>query len=200
MAFLKRLGPTFPSPGKLIVAGSSAGGFGALVNYPAFRWYWPDAKGYLIDDSGPPLIGNAIPSSTHAAMYSSWNLGEALDYFCPGCRTDMAEGVTEVAGQFPSDRIALLSHLQDLTIRTFFGNPQTFAPMDAAVFEAELRLLGTSVMDPTPNAKYFFTNTPAPTDHPTLTDPSAVTLPSPGLVTWIERMVTDDAAWAKAAP
>jgi hypothetical protein len=32
LGFLARLGPTFPSPRKLVVAGSSAGGFGALVN------------------------------------------------------------------------------------------------------------------------------------------------------------------------
>lgn len=200
MAFLKRLGATFPSPGKLVVAGSSAGGFGALVDYPAFRWYWPGVKSYLVDDSGPPLIGSAIPASTHAAMYSSWNLGEALDYFCPGCRTDLSKGMAEVAAHFPSDRIALVSHLQDQVIRKFFYDPATLSPMDAAVFETQLRLLGESVMDPaTTNAKYFFTNSPTPGTHPALDDPTAVTTPGAGLVDWLAKMVSDDAAWVSAA-
>lgn len=206
MAFLKRLGATFPSPGRMLVSGSSAGGFGALLNYPAFRWYWPGAKSYLLDDSGPPLIGDAIPSSTRAAMYSSWALGAATDYFCPGCRSDLSQGITEVATHFPDDRIALVSHLQDGVIRDFFGTI-TFAPpslpslqpMDGAVFEAHLRDLG-DLLDPgTANAKFFFTASPAPTDHVTLGDPTVVTTPSPGLGPWIQQMVSDFAGWGSVS-
>jgi hypothetical protein len=129
-------------------------------------------------------------------MYSSWNLGEALDHFCPGCRADMAAGMTEVAAHYPGDRIALVSHLQDQIIRQFFYDPGTFSPMDAAVFEAELRRLGDSALDPaTTNAKYFFTNSPTPGAHPALDDPTAVTTPGAGLVDWLEKMVSDDPAW-----
>lgn len=203
MAYLRRLGPTFPSPGRLLVSGSSAGGFGALLNYPAFRWYWPDAKSYLLDDSGPPLIGAAIPASTHSAMFSSWNLGAALDYFCPGCRSDMSRGMTEVAAHFPGDRIALVSHLQDLTIRQFFGTitlaPPYVVPMDGATFEGHLRDLG-DLLDPgTGNAKYFFTSSPAATDHVTLADPTVVTTPSSGLGAWIQQLVSDDAGWGSVS-
>ncbi len=121
LAFLKRLGATFPAPRKLVVAGSSAGGFGALANYPAFRWYWPDAVSYLVDDSGPPLAGAAIPASTRAAWYASWDMGASLDAFCPSCQADFSQGLRALAARYPQDRIALLSHLQDLTIREFFG-------------------------------------------------------------------------------
>jgi hypothetical protein len=203
MAFLKRLGATFPAPGKLVVAGSSAGGFGALANYPAFRWYWPSATSYLVDDSGPPLIGDAIPSSTRAAWYASWNMGASLDAFCTGCRTDMSQGLVELAQRFPQDRIALLSHLQDATIRDFFGtytlSPPSFNPMDATTFETQLRLLGTSVMAPTAKERWFFTSSPTPTYHPTLDDPIQVTTPDPGLAPWLEQMLSDDAAWASVS-
>lgn len=199
MSFLKRLGPTFPTPGKLLVSGSSAGGFGALLDYPAFRWYWPNAKGYLLDDSGPPLIGNAVPAGTRAAMYASWNLGAALDYGCPGCRSDLSQGMVEVEQRWPNDRIALVSHLQDLTIREFFGtitaSPPYVTPMDATVFHAQLGLLRTSVMDGKTNARAFYTSSPTATAHPALDNPAAVTSPGTGLTAWVQQMVSDDTNW-----
>ncbi|HET9552530.1 MAG TPA: pectin acetylesterase-family hydrolase, partial [Anaeromyxobacteraceae bacterium] len=96
-AFLKRLGATWPSPRKVVVAGSSAGGFGALSNYEAFRWYWPAAQGYLVDDSGPPLVGDDIPAAERDAWYNAWNLGVALDAFCVGCRTDLSDAVAQLS-------------------------------------------------------------------------------------------------------
>jgi hypothetical protein len=201
-AFLKRLGATFADPAKVVVAGSSAGGFGSLSSYPAIRAYWPDARGYLIDDSGPPLVGNAIPAATRNAWYASWDLGASLDPFCPGCRTDLSEGLREITARHPEDRVALLSHLGDETIRGFFGTftllpSPGFAPMPAATFEAELRLLGTSVMDPvTENAKYFYTAGPG---HPTLEDPTVISTPAPGLEAWLELMLSDSASWESAS-
>jgi hypothetical protein len=202
MRFLERLGATWPSPRKLVVAGSSAGGFGALANYEAFRWYWPDASGYLVDDSGPPLVGDAIPASTREAWYARWNLGASLDGFCPECRTDLSAGLRELTERYPEDRIALLSHLQDLTIRGFFATftltpTPSFTVMSASRFEAELELLGTSVLDPvTRNGKYFFT---AGDGHPTLEDPTVVDTPAPGLEAWLELMLTDSASWESAS-
>jgi hypothetical protein len=198
MAFLKRLGATFPSPGKVVVSGSSAGGFGSLANYPAFRWYWPNAKMYLVDDSGPPLAGNAIPATTRAAWYANWNMGASLDPFCASCRNDMSAGMRALASLFPQDRMALLSHLQDGTIRTFFGTISTAGPqpMAAATFETALRALGTTMDPGTANQKYFFTNTPTPTRHPILDDPTLETTPAPGVAPWIQDMVSDAPGWA----
>jgi hypothetical protein len=201
-AFLKRLGPTFEDAEKVIVAGSSAGGFGSLANYVAVRAYWPDAKGYLVDDSGPPLVGDAVPAATRSAWYASWNLGASLDPFCAGCRTDLSQGLREILARFPDDRVALVSHLEDATIRGFFGRVTLLpspglVPMPADTFEAELRRLGTTVLDPaTDHAKYFF---PAGEGHPTLEDPAAVSTPLPGLEAWLELMLSDAPDWRSAA-
>jgi len=206
MAFLKRLGATFAlgPEDRLVVAGSSAGGFGALANYPAFRWYWPDAKAYLVDDSGPPLAGNAIPASSRAAWYASWNLGASLGAFCPDCPNDMSAGIRELNQRYPADRKALLSHLQDETIRTFFGTltlapAPALVPMDAGAFEAALRALGAAnLAPPSTTAAYFYASG---TEHPMLVpDPSAIATPPPGLPAWMEQMLSDDLAWASAAP
>jgi Pectinacetylesterase len=200
-AFLKRLGATFPGAGKVVLAGSSAGGFGALANYEDFRAYWPDARSYLVDDSGPPLARDSIPASTRSAWYERWNMGASLDATCPGCRSDLSEGFRQIAARHPQDRVALLSHLQDLTIRRFFGTytlapTLDVSPMSATAFEAALRDLGTSVMAPTAGQRFFFTKG---TGHPTLEDPTAISTPAPGLEAWLELMLSDSASWTSAS-
>ncbi len=201
-AFLRRLAPTFPHPGKLVVAGSSGGGFGSLANYTTFREAWPDARSYLVDDSGPPLAGDAIPLATRDAWYGSWGIGASLDAFCPECSADLSKGLTEITRRYPQDRVALLSHLQDKVIRGFLGTvtllpSPALTPMPANTFETQLRLLGTSVLDPaTTTAQYFFT---AGDQHPMLEDPPAIVTPSPGVAAWIDLMLSDSASWSSAS-
>ncbi len=203
VAFLRRLGPgvKLGAGDKLVVAGSSAGGFGSLANYPTIRARWPDAKGYLVDDSGPPLVGDAIPSSSRAAWYASWNMGASLGPFCPDCQSDLSKGLSAILSTYPSDRVALLSHTQDAVIRSFFGTPIAappfLLPQDPLTFESELKTLANTVIGPAPNGRSFFTSG---TGHPTLEDPSAITTPAPGLPAWIEQMLSDAPEWASVAP
>jgi hypothetical protein len=148
MAFLKRLGATF-NPGKLVVAGSSAGGFGALVNYEAFRWYWPDAEGYLIDDSGPALVNNDVPADFRQAWFANWKLGVATDPFCTGCRDDFSSAWVELSDMHKQDRLAFVSHTQD-PVMTFFM-------LDTATqFETDLRQLESDVLRPLANVRVFY--------------------------------------------
>ena len=198
LAFLRRLGPTFPAPARLVVAGSSGGGFGALASYAAFRARWPAARAYLVDDSAPPLAGDAIPPSTRAGWYASWDLGAALDPLCPACRQDLSQALRELLRRFPADRMALVSHLADAVIRDFFGTvtltpSPAIGPLPADRFEAELRKLQAAVLDPSPNGRAFFT---AGDGHPTLDDPGRQATPAPGLPAWLEQMLSDDPAWA----
>ncbi|BDG01225.1 pectinacetylesterase family protein [Anaeromyxobacter oryzae] len=201
MAFLARLGPTFPSPRKLVVAGSSAGGFGALVNYEALRWYWPDASGYLVDDSGPALVGGDVPSDFRAAWYASWALAEALDPVCRDCRTDLSAAFTAIAKNHPADRIAFLSHAQDPVMSAFMLDLP-------AGFEAALRRLDADVLEPLARARVFY-------DHDGTTDAHMLLTPlapyagdyvashvegGTNLEAWLEEMVSDDPAWASVLP
>jgi hypothetical protein len=211
VAFLNRLAPNLKlgASDKLVVAGSSAGGFGSLANYPTIRARWPAAKAYLIDDSGPPFQGDAIPAASRAAWYASWNMGASLGPFCPDCQSDLSKGLSAILSTYPNDRVALLSHTRDATIRGFFGTTTvtstfpfvTFTAMDATVFETDLRALGTTVIAPKANGRYFFTlGTTNGTGHPTLDDPPNFTTPAPGLPAWVEQMVSDSPDWASVAP
>lgn len=202
MAFLARLGPTFPSPRKLVVAGSSAGGFGALVNYEALRWYWPDASGYLVDDSGPALVHNDVPADFRDAWYSSWGLASALDPICPDCRTDLSAAFTALATLHPRDRIAFVSHAQDPVMSAFML-------VTPAGFETALRRLDSTVIAPLPRAHVFYDSDGGIADAHMLLTPLT---PFAGdyvashveggisLEAWLGQMVSDDSAWASVLP
>jgi hypothetical protein len=203
MAYLRRLAPTFPSPRKLMVAGSSAGGFGALLNYEAFRWYWPDAQGYLVDDSGPALVNGDVPADFRDAWYASWRLGEALDPVCLGCRTNFSEAFTELADLHPDDRIAFVSHVRDPVMSAFMILPTGF--------EDAVRRLETEVFARTANARVFYDDDGGTFDaHMLLTPQEPFTgsyvashvegVENLTLAEWLERMVSDDPAWATVMP
>jgi hypothetical protein len=198
MAYLKRLGATFRNPGKLVVAGSSAGGFGALVNYEAFRWYWPDAQGYLIDDSGPALVNNDVPADLRDHWFNSWHLGVATDPFCLDCRTNLSAAFTELAEMHPDDRIAFVSHTQDKVMSPFMMS-------SGSLFETDLRQLEQDVLRPTGNVRAFYEDlddhmmltplTPLGTTDYTASHVTGAT----GLDAWLQAML-DGQAWDSVLP
>ena len=194
MAFLERVAATWPAPRKLVVAGSSAGGFGTLVSYAALRWYYPDARGYLVDDSGPPLVGGDIGTNLRRAWYDAWNLGVSLDPFCLECRDDLSASLVNLSGDHLGDRIAVLSHQDDLVMATFLQNP---------TFGTALGRLAVK-LEATPNARVFYE---AGTDHMLLAplvagQPSVAAQTSQGvmLADWLQQMVSDAPEWTSVRP
>jgi hypothetical protein len=175
------------APGKLVVSGSSAGGYGTLLAHLLARTTWPDAKGYLIDDSGPPLVGDAVPPSLRSAWYAAWGLESTLGATCPGCADDLSLSVDAVAAAYPDDRLALLSYRQDATIR-YFMNGMSSPAFDAALLE----LVGLRIT-PHANARAFLLDG---TSHVLL--PGAASIESGGvnLADWLDLMLSDDAGWA----
>lgn len=110
------------APEKLVVAGSSAGGFGAFLAHDLARKAWPHARGYLVDDSGPLLLGDDVPAADRSAWYASWNLDATLGELCgAACEGDLSQAIVALQARWPGDRIALVSSLQDVTARGFLG-------------------------------------------------------------------------------
>lgn len=201
MAFLKRLKATFPSVSRLLVAGSSAGGFGAVVNYEAFRWYWPQAAGYLVDDSGPTLVQGDISAGMRDTWYAAWNLDASLGRFCAGCRSDMSAGIAAIAANHPADRIAFLSHVDDPVMTSFLGSLDFHADVDR-LEATRFRAANTRVFyeyGTFPNYAHMLL-TPL-----TVWDGSGTYVASHGtlgtsLDVWLQRMLEDDTAWATVKP
>jgi hypothetical protein len=191
LAFLKRLGATFPMPGKLVVSGSSAGGFGALFNYADYRTYWPSQPLYLLDDSGPPLEASALQSGFVDAWFTNWRLDKLLDPLCGmACKSDISQAVPVLVAAHPNDRMALLSSLQDKTIRGF-------ALLSAQGFQMALLQMAMDLLDPTKNFHYFFV--PGET-HTMLPDPNNFSQNGISVLQWVTQQVNDDPAWASQKP
>ena len=111
---------TWPGATRVTVSGSSAGGFGATLNYDTIRRAYPAATIALVDDAGPFLEGSGIPPDQHANWNTNWHLDALVGPLCPSCQNDLSQMYPALAALYPSDRMALLSSLQDQVIRTYF--------------------------------------------------------------------------------
>jgi hypothetical protein len=197
------LAQALPAPGKVVVSGASAGGFGALLAFGLAKEAWPAAKGYLVDDSGPPL--DAIPQATVELWYAAWDLGTAVNAICGSdvedllCREDLSRVFPALQASYPDDRLALLSSTQDETMRGFFGTLTTsgFVPMGAADYESGVRALaGLIEDDAAPGESHAFVVNG--TSHTMLGAPAAFTAGGVPLLEWLRRQVEDEPGWAQA--
>jgi len=190
LAFLSRLAATWPAPARLVVSGASGGGFGALLNYDAFRHYWPQARAFLVDDSGPPLGPAAVSPLLLAAWFRSWRLDLVLDPICgQACHTDLSAQITALSRRYPQDRLALLSSLQDQVISGYYL-------LSGPALEKELQRVAAEVIAPTPNFRAFLVTGRT---HPMLDDPAAFSQ-GLSLLGWLEQQVSGDAAWSTRQP
>lgn len=191
LAFLRRLGPTFPSPGKVVLGGMSSGGFGAFLDYPTIRARWPNAQGYVMADSGPLLESASFDSAFIASWFTNWRLDKVTDPVCDGpCRTDLSLFVPALAARFPNDRMALVSTTQDSVIADLFG-------LSGPDFQTALLAMATDRFDPTANVRYFFDTG---TEHAQTVDPANVAQNGTYLLDWIGQLVGDDPAWTSVKP
>jgi len=107
----------------LFITGESAGGFGAASSYATIRDFYPDARGVLMDDSGPILDDEALPACLQEKWRSAWNLNKNLPSDCP-CNNDQGNLVTAwsyIKQKYPKDSVSLISSQSDSTISAFFA-------------------------------------------------------------------------------
>lgn len=179
-----------PPPAKVVVSGASGGGYGSLLAFDGARRRWPGARGYLVDDSGPPLVGDDISPVIRAAWFASWRLDRTLLPLCPDCALDLSRILPTLASRYPGERLALLSSTQDQVIRGF-------TLLGPAGFEAAVRRLATDVVAPLPAGRTFLV--PGDT-HTMLGHPADFTAGGVPLLEWLRRQVEDDPAWASEGP
>jgi hypothetical protein len=189
---MKRVGPTFPAPDKLVISGASAGGGGVLLNYATYRWYWPDAESYLLDDSLPMLVGDDVQPWLRETWIETWDLHTVVDPICPtACTNDFSQMHVALAADYPDDRMALLSSEQDATISGYLLMAQS-------TFETNLNELDAAVIEPSQQWNRFFVNG---NSHTMIGSPGRFhTSDGVELWPWMTQMVTDDAAWDSVGP
>lgn len=198
VAFLDRLAATWPDPQRVVVAGSSLGGFGALFNYDTFKQFWPSTKMYLIDDSGTLLLG--YPFSDIGAAWTEWNLQPTVGEFCPSCQTDPSTVYAALAQKYPNDRKSLLSHLDDPVYENYDGVG------GAAAFSDALRATAAGELEPNHWIWFFdderghtFINTAQPGSFaPSQT--AAVVSNGVSVKAFLKAQIDDDPSWGSVAP
>jgi len=192
-------------PAEVVVAGSSAGGFGALAAYDLVRAEWDPAGGtsaMLLDDSGPTFVGNAMPPQLLARWWDVWGLGSTIGSICAGCERDLSAVWPALHGRHPVDRLALVSTLQDATMIGFFADPDLQIPeMAATTFQANVDALAAALTPLGPNVGMYQIGGAAQQRH-ALLDDSIFLGPAnpqgPALLDWVSAMVAFDPTWASS--
>jgi len=199
-AALDWIASSLPHPSRVVVAGSSAGGFGALLSYDLVRARWPEGStppvgAALVDDSGPTFVATAIPAALRNAWWDAWNLASTVTPSCPTCQDDLSALWPILSGAYPGDRFALLSTTHDATMRAFFGG------MVGSEFEGALGELAQVVIEPLPNARTFRVGDPArATDHALLAAPALYSAQGTSLLPWLAPLATGTGAFTSAGP
>ena len=189
LAYLKRLGATWPTPDQLVVSGASAGGGGALLNYRDVRRYWPDTKMALLDDSLPLFEGDDIQPWLRTTWATEWDLTPLMEQACPDCAGDFSLWHKTLRTMYPDDRMALLSSEQDGTISGYYL-------LSAEHFQEDLLKMDADVLEPSGWHTFFITGK----SHTMVGSPAKFSSNGQALWPWLTQMVNDDPAWASVAP
>ncbi|HSG97936.1 MAG TPA: pectin acetylesterase-family hydrolase [Woeseiaceae bacterium] len=123
----------FPHAGRVVVAGSSAGGVGASAFAPflARMAYGNTKKLMVFNDAGPVAI-NLADTGAIAARAADWNFGQFYPASCSDC-DEYGQGTELIKWRLANDstiREAFYSTDFDLTNRFFMGLLPTVGPED----------------------------------------------------------------------
>jgi hypothetical protein len=187
---LSRIVPTFPNAERIVLSGSSAGGFGAGFNFGRTQDAFGSVRVDLIDDCGPPLPAPFMKEELEQDWRAAWGLDARLPADCPECLNDLDAIFTHYAGKYPASRAALLSYMNDEVISFFFQ-------LSGSEVAAGLDALATSRIDPTTSMKYFFKNG---STHCLLPDPYQKSENGLVLMDWLGAMLADDPSWQSDHP
>jgi hypothetical protein len=144
-AMLTRIKATFPGLRRIIMVGTSAGGFGAQLNYPRFVAAYPSAQLDVVADSAQLLAPRGGLSGEWAA---SWGL--VIPGECVGCIEQFPKYVGYLATKYPTSRFGLFASLRDVVLTPFFN-----FGINAQAFRDDTAALLLQQYDPFPRARYL---------------------------------------------
>lgn len=124
LAALDRVAPTFADIDSLAVIGTSAGGLGALANYPRIAEGWPDTPTVVLDDSGLVFRDAYLRPCLQRQLREAWGLADSLPP-CEDCNGADGGGLAALypwlATEYPDTRFGLIGATRDEIIRIFYG-------------------------------------------------------------------------------
>jgi hypothetical protein len=190
-AYLERLALTFPTADRIVLAGSSGGGIGAVANWRQVAEAFPNARVDMIDDSGALLPEDVFPSpnTRELTIRAAWNLAATLPPGCAGCAASLDVLYGFYANEYPNSRAALLSYQQDNVLPSFYD-------IDTAHFTTGLAETEAAWFDETTNFRFFNVSG---TGHVLWTSPSTTT-GTTSVQQFLQQMVDDDPGWTSVTP
>jgi hypothetical protein len=131
LKFISRIAPTWPDTEVAVLAGSSAGGIGALLNAPflmdAFIDQGKGARVFVLDDAGPFFDDADLEVCMQKRYRDIYALDTSFPEDCPACRSADGGGLVKgylayLADRYP-DRVigGMVDSDQDEIMKFFFS-------------------------------------------------------------------------------
>ena len=186
--YLDRFSETFTGERKILLMGSSAGGYGAQLSYHAFADAFPEAELHVLSDSGPmvqPL------QRRWNAMAASWDPQTPED--CELCAFGLPQWSDYLVSNHPESRFGLLAYDADTVVSLYFAYPLN----DDLFAEAVARLI-EDTYDPAEHAAAYVLEG---NQHVMLGDFTSVESPSGDrLVDWVRAWANGEDGWQNVTP
>ncbi|MBL4649246.1 MAG: hypothetical protein JKY03_05900 [Aureispira sp.] len=155
---------------EVFLTGSSAGGYGTLINANQVIEAFPAATATILDDSGPVLMAqNVQPDCLDALWINIFKIhipDDFADYTTGQYSTDLKSIYEYLSNKHPNVQFGLISALEDIVIREFYGYGTNNcaeatvvpAPVPAVDYKNALIHLRDSVFARHTNWKTFYVN------------------------------------------
>lgn len=125
--YLEEIAPYFDNVDRVLLTGTSAGGFGAAINYVQVAEAFDPTPITLVSDSGPLLPNDeALAPCLQKKVIEEFGLDQSLPPdFVANFIDDDGDGLSNIytylTQQYPEANFGLLSTDSDLVIRYFYG-------------------------------------------------------------------------------
>jgi hypothetical protein len=174
--FLARLVPTFPGLTRVVLLGTSAGGFGTYLSYDKIARAF-GVRVDIIDDSGPPLVHKN--GTDNQGLLGTW--GFVPPAGCSPC-TSFLDVMKFARAAQPQSRLGFLSFSWDTVIGPDFGyDATTYPPMIESFFPTNF---GSD-----PNVQTYIVTSQS--GHVV----ESVGMLAPSYFSWMTDMLDDSASW-----
>ena len=129
----------FPNPNRILFSGSSGGGFGAMLNTPLVRHYYPNAKLFVVTDGAVGVARGAADPGFVARLMEEFDADNLLPPDCSDCIDDghVTRLVDWYIARDPEVRFGVFSSWYDLIIGDIFLGIPPEDLRDAIATESE---------------------------------------------------------------
>ena len=180
----------FPDADKILISGSSAGGYGTFAGWAILKSQFMDTDTYIVNDSGTGFW-NPYDPETWENIKSAWNVPIPDD--CTRCRGTLMTYMYEVYMDYdPQVRIGMVSSYRDRIISTMFLN------MDKLDFQDTLLQVTNDIKSSQPDRfnRFFIQGDTHTTYEFLLPEGADYEIHGTSLYEWIGQLVNEDPAWS----